>query len=268
MSGHSEKPAKPPLIPSWIVYLIVTGIVLSWLPLALISRSRSMRSTNRPIHLFLDMDIQPKFKAQAMNPAFADHRSERPPIEGTVGRSEGPAIEDDHYFRGYVTDGDGKPIRIGDGLAAANKYFAGFPKQIAGREKDQRSLLLKQGQERFNIYCAVCHGDTGFGDGLIHQRVSRLNDVYLAKNPGGNDLPVNGWIQPANLHAETIRNMPIGQIFNTVSQGSKSMRGYAAQISVEDRWAIVAYVKALQLSQTFPESQLPQDLKEKLLSLK
>jgi mono/diheme cytochrome c family protein len=102
---------------------------------------------------------------------------------------------------------------------------------------------LERGQQRFNIYCSACHGYAGYGDGAVNQRA-----MELVSNVNG---PVNGtqWVAAKSLHDETTRHQPMGQLFNTITHGIRNMAGYGAQISVADRWAIAAYVKALQFSQ-------------------
>jgi len=102
---------------------------------------------------------------------------------------------------------------------------------------------LERGQQRFNIYCSACHGYAGYGDGAVNQRA-----MELVSNVNG---PVNGtqWVAAKSLHDETTRNQPMGQLFNTITHGIRNMAGYGSQISVADRWAIAAYVKALQFSQ-------------------
>jgi len=89
---------------------------------------------------------------------------------------------------------------------------------------------LDRGQERYNIYCSVCHGMTGYGDGIVARR--------------GFNKP-----SPASYHQERLQNAPVGHFFDVMSNGWGAMPSYAAQVSVEDRWRIAAYVRALQLSQ-------------------
>jgi mono/diheme cytochrome c family protein len=181
---------------------------------------RATPSPNRPIHIFWDMDFQPKFKAQAPNPLFADGRAMRPPVQGSVARGE--SYVDTHMFEGVV---DGQ-------------WATALPTSM---KLDQATL--ERGQQRFNIYCSACHGYAGYGDGAVNQRA-----MELVSNVNG---PVNGtqWVAAKSLHDETTRHQPMGQLFNTVTHGIRNMAGYGAQISVADRWAIVAYVKALQFSQ-------------------
>jgi mono/diheme cytochrome c family protein len=277
--NKQEMAANAPtfVIPKAIIYVAVIAVVASWLPLALIARSRAVRSPHLPVHMFLDMDQQPKVKAQAYSKFFADHRGQRPMVVGTVSRRAGESIDDDAFYRGYETDGNGDPVFIkveapaaaptpapaGNAAPAPTavpaaapapaapappslKYFDTFPDRVT-----VDAALLARGRERYNISCAICHGYSGYGDGMIQQRVTMLRTN--AANPGGPPRlaePAPGWNPPRNFHEARIIAMPAGQVFNTISNGFGSMRGYAASITPEDRWAIVAYVRALQASQT------------------
>ncbi len=218
--------------------IIITTIliVLGSVPFALAAMARAVPSSRTRIHIIQDMDNQPKFRAQHANPLFADGRAMRPAVAGTVAR--GQLAADDHYDRGVL-----------DGAWATT-----FPPQVRV-DLD----LLYRGQGRFNIYCAPCHGYAGYGDGMVNQRAMEL--VNRA---------VNGttWVQPKNMHELLIREEPVGQTFNTITNGVRNMAGYAAQISVEDRWAIVAYVKALQRSQTADLNDLPPDQRTDLPVIK
>jgi mono/diheme cytochrome c family protein len=199
-------------------------VIASWVPLVLFARGRVRPSGEPRIQLMQDMGNQPKFREQQTNQLFADGRADRPKVAGTVAR--GSLQEDDHYFRGYALAGGDKP---------QPKFIAGFPQQVKLTES-----FVRRGQERFNIYCSVCHGLDGYGNGPINQRADELQK---------NGTPGMSWVQPANLHDGGVRARPDGHIFNTISVGIRNMPGYAWQIPVEDRWAIVAYVRALQLSQ-------------------
>jgi len=96
--------------------------------------------------------------------------------------------------------------------------------------------LLARGQERFNIYCSPCHDRTGGGRGMVVRR---------------------GYQPPPSLHIERLRDAPVGHFFDVMTNGLGAMPDYASQIDVSDRWAIAAYVKALQLSQNAPVSDVP-----------
>src|SRR5436853_40365 len=148
-------------------------------------------------------------------------RLRRPPF---VFIARGNLQEDDHYSRGYTitTGADGKP---------QPKFFDGFPQR---RQVDRQ--LIERGQQRFNIYCSVCHGLDGYGKGQIEIRSEQLGTPLNAKS----------------LHDDTVRARSDGHIFNTITNGIRNMPSYSAQIPLDDRWAIVAYVRALQLSQNAP----------------
>ena len=207
-------------IPRIIVYVLMIGGCIALIPPLVFARMRATPSPNRPIHIFWDMDFQPKYKAQAPNPLFADGRAMRPPVQGSVARGE--SYVDTHMYEGVV---DGQ-------------WATALP---ASMKLDQATL--ERGQQRFNIYCSACHGYAGYGDGAVNQRA-----MELVSNVNG---PVNGtqWVAAKSLHDETTRNQPMGQLFNTITHGIRNMAGYGSQISVADRWAIAAYVKALQFSQ-------------------
>ena len=211
------------------IAIIITTILIALgsIPFALAAMARAVPSSHTRIHIIQDMDNQPKFRAQHANPLFADGRAMRPLVAGTVAR--GQLAADDHYNRGVVD----------------NDWATTFPPQV------QVNLdLVYRGQDRFNIYCTPCHGYAGYGDGMTNQRAMDLVNLGL-----------NGttWVQPKNMHEQLIREQPVGQTFNTITNGVRNMSGYAAQIPTEDRWAIVAYVKALQRSQTADLNDLPPD---------
>jgi mono/diheme cytochrome c family protein len=103
--------------------------------------------------------------------------------------------------------------------------------------------VLRRGQERFNAYCSVCHGMTGKGDGMVVRR---------------------GFRAPPPLTNDRLMEAPVGHFFDVMTNGFGAMPDYSAQISVEDRWAIVAYIRALQLSQRAPIASLPPEAQQKL----
>ena len=119
---------------------------------------------------------------------------------------------------------------------------------------DIDDAAMERGQTMFNVYCSVCHGVTGIGNGQANQAAMKLGQQT--------------WREPTNLHKDYILTMPAGKVYNTVSNGYKMMPGYKAQISVEDRWRIVLYLRALQFSQNATADDLPPDEVEKLESRK
>ena len=112
----------------------------------------------------------------------------------------------------------------------------GYPFQVT-------AAVMNRGQERFNIYCSPCHGRTGQGDGLVVRR---------------------GYRRPPTYHQDRLRSAPVGHFFDVMTNGFGAMPTYAPQVSVQDRWAIIAYIRALQLSQNGTINDLPPDMRAKL----
>ena len=199
--------------------------LLSLLPFALIARARAQRSDRPRVHLILDMDNQPKFKPQRANSLFADGRAMRPKVAGTVARGE---LElDDHLYRGIEN----------------GQWAETFPLRV-----DER--LLRRGRERFDIFCAPCHGISGYGDGMVSRRADELQE--------------GKWVPPTSLHTDAVRQRPPGHLYNTIVNGIRNMPAYGHQIGLEDRWAIVAYVRALQRSQNARPEDVPEEARRLL----
>jgi len=165
-----------------------------------------------------DMALQPKYwKIYRPSEFFADGQSERPLPEGVVPQEE---LRTDREFY-FGLDLKGNTI---DHLPAT--YPDGTPFPSKGPEMQ---ALLERGQQRFNIYCIVCHGQLGYGDGMVVQR---------------------GFTTPPSYHADKLlHHEPIGHFFYVMSNGYGAMYSYSERINPADRWAIAAYIKALQLSQ-------------------
>jgi mono/diheme cytochrome c family protein len=166
------------------------------------------------------MDQQPKFKAQATNPLFADGRAMRPETPGTVARGAAPV--DDRLYRGL----------IGGNWATENAMPID-------------ELLVKRGRKLFDVYCAQCHGLDGYGRGPVAVRAERLQE--------------GTWIPPLSMHEETVRNREDGHLYNTIANGIRTMPSYGDQIAPADRWAVVAYVRALQRSQATTVEDVPEE---------
>lgn len=158
-----------------------------------------------------DMHDQPRFKPLAKSDFYADLRSARPPVEGTVAR--GQLHEDTYFYTGKVgmSPGDYMPFPVTEDV-------------------------LARGRERFNIYCSPCHSRLGDGNGMIVQR---------------------GFRAPPSYHTERLRKAPLGYFFDVMTNGFGAMPEYASQIPPRDRWAIVAYIRALQLSQNATAADVP-----------
>ncbi|MEO6436015.1 MAG: cytochrome c [Tepidisphaeraceae bacterium] len=215
--------------PFWMIATFLVLVVLSWSPLVVSARRRVSLSESPRLSLVQDMGNQPKYKAQHTSPVFADGRADRPPVIGTVAR--GRLEEDDHYHRGYPRGQKNEKGEV--------PFFTTFPQQVR-----LNHALLNRGRQQFNIYCLPCHGAGGYGDGPVNQRALQLP-------------PPNQWVQAFSLHSDTTKARKDGELFNAITVGIRNMAGYGSQIQVHDRWAIVAYVRALQLSQDAPADVVP-----------
>lgn len=227
--------------PIWLSLLGVAGIVVTWIPIAVALEARTNLAKTEPrIHLIQDMDNQAKFKPQDQNPLFVDDRAQRPHVPGTVARGE--LFLDHEYYDGFdeAAGTDGKVSRT---------FIGGFPQQIQAKLDDptQAAKLLELGQAKFNITCAMCHGRDAMGNGPIHQRAVEVGAA------------LTGWVQPSNLNDDVRRARTNGHLYNTVNNGIRKMGGYGTQLTPDERWAVVAYVRAVQLANGTPASALPKD---------
>jgi len=218
--GRLTRELRLPRPPWWMVVGLIIVVIATWIPLYFIFQKRSSYSSLPKIHYIQDMDLQPGFRAQQPSTLFADGRATRKPVPGTVAR--GHLREDDHYFRGYHD--------VQTGSTQTIEFFASIPENIPSDES-----VVSRGRERYAIYCAVCHDENGTGNGTVHQHALALKDTK--------------WVPPTNLLTQEIRDRPEGQIFQALSDGVRNMPGYKTQINVDDRWAIVVYVKNLQATQ-------------------
>jgi len=205
---------------------------------------RGCKTKRPPIEIFPDMVRQPKVKAQVPSGFFADGRGSREPVAGTVpvGYSEPvkPTTASSAYTasngsNGAVMSGpyevvifSGKECYADTGKNGTN-WGNGFPFNAT-------MATLERGRERYQIQCAVCHGETGAGNGIATK--------YAL-------------VGVANLHQQRLREMTDGEIYNTIANGKNTMLGYGSVIQVPDRWAIVAYVRALQRSQNATINDVP-----------
>lgn len=252
LDPHADASLPKILAPAALLLLVI-GLI----PLVLIARMRAMPSDVRRIELVRDMDFQPKLKTQRFSTMFADGRGMRPIIPGTLAR--GDLRDDPALFEGLIPEQaddvdremlkpnakneDGTTVKLDD-----FPWITEFPIPV-----DEATMA--RGMERYNIYCSVCHGKTGKGDGLVTLRAMELQRA---------DPSIGTWINPISLAAEPIRKQPIGQLFNSVSLGVRKMAGYGSQIPVEDRWAIILYVRALQRAGSGTMDEVPEDLRPQL----
>ena len=213
-------------MPRWLTAIVVILVALSWIPVALALRARVVKKTEPRIHIIPDMDNQPKVKAQSRFMLFADRRGMRPPVAGTVAR--GSLIGDSSLEFGRTAD---------------DVWVEAIPVEMS-------MSVLERGRKRYDIFCSPCHGLSGYGDGMVARRADQLQE--------------GTWTPPTSFHTELIRERPAGHIYNTISNGIRNMPAYGSQIPVDDRWAIVAYVRALQRSQNATIDDVPADLQAQL----
>jgi mono/diheme cytochrome c family protein len=167
----------------------------------------------------LDMQDQPKYRPQRPSDFFADGRSERQPVEGSIARG---ALNEDTAFY--------------EGKDAAGKDIEAFPIAV------DKPVILR-GQQRYDIYCAPCHGRIGNGLGMIVRR---------------------GFKQPPSYHIDRLRDAPVGHYYDVISNGYGAMLNYASQVQPRDRWAIVAYIRALQYSENANINDLPAEARSRV----
>jgi mono/diheme cytochrome c family protein len=192
------------------VFCAGAGAALLLVPFLALALRWTSYSETPPVRFFDEMAAPPKYRAQSEGPFFADRRASQPDPPGAVARGELEAA--DAFFRGR----------------AGEQYVTEFPLPVT-------AALMKRGQERYQIFCASCHGLAGAGDGMTAQRAEALHE--------------GTWVRPATLYGEPVRKLPVGQLFETVTSGVRKMPAHGALIPAEDRWAIVLYVRALQRSQ-------------------
>ncbi len=177
---------------------------------------RGQTSRETPIVGIRNMYDQPRYDLQSESDFFPDHRTMRPLVEGVVAQETetDPAIA-----TGRLEDESG--------------YVLEIPKEVVQRMGGMESLAAR-GRARFNIYCAPCHDSTGNGNGAVKRHAQAVGATAFA---------------PVSFHQDRLRHEPDGQLFATITNGKSNMPPYGMQIPVNDRWAIVAYVRALQVAQ-------------------
>ncbi len=192
-----------------------------------------------------DMQDQPKMKPYRSSTFFRDGLSSRPPVEGTIPR--GFLRADKEFFTGKKTTGSaaGQVASAATGAAQipagpqpsqspggptrpAASQAAAYPDDVETFPISIDKGVLERGRERYEIFCSVCHGVTGFGDGIVVRR---------------------GFRRAASFHEDRLRQAPAGHFFDAITNGWGAMPSYATQVPVQDRWAIIGYIRALQLSQ-------------------
>ena len=188
---------------------------------------RGLRSTRPPIEVFPDMDRQAKYKPQAGSKFFADGRADRPLPAGTVPFGRDARQADPAYLRADDFRYEGK---LADG-----SFGRGFPAQIEVNRE-----LIERGQGRYQIYCAPCHGALGDGNGITKSY---------------------GMLTTPTYHDDRLRGMAEGEIYNIIAHGKNTMMAYADKLTPDDRWAVVAYVRALQRAAHGTINDVPPELR-------
>jgi mono/diheme cytochrome c family protein len=277
---EDDSPTKvpKPFFAAWTMIIVVSVVAL-----LIVLKMRITNSGSPRFHVFYDMDFSPAKDAQQHSTLFADGRAMRPDVPGTVARGDVGADLDfltginmealarvdglraERLVRGYLSplqqDADPKADEPAAEPAAAGE--AAKPPSVMDTTPWLRenplpltTELVETGQKYFGIYCSVCHGMNGGGNGLVNRRARKI----LAAT----------WIPPSSLHQDILYTdkYPDGKLFNTISNGIRKMPGYAAQIKARDRWAIVAYVRALQQSQNASIDLVPADQRERVAKQK
>lgn len=189
-----------------------------------------------PIEIFPDMVRQAKVKAQAPSDFYADGRGARSHVDGTVPVGYSAPESATQASEGVATMGSPYSVVVFSGkqdYADTGKIGTNWGN---GLPFTATLATLERGRERYQIQCAVCHGATGAGNGIATKY---------------------GLVGVASLHQQRLRDMTDGEIYNTIVNGKNTMLGYGAGIQVPDRWAIVAYIRALQLSQNATINDVP-----------
>ena len=187
---------------------------------------RGSYTKNTPIEIFPDMDRQPKLRPQAPNNFFPDGLSSRLPVEGTVAHASAVQVGAEKVF-GHQTH----PFNTGK-IAGKTNFVEIMPAPVTAQ-------FLERGQQRYNIYCSPCHSSVGDGKGVTSKY---------------------GMTATASLHDPRIVKMPDGEIFNTITMGKNTMMPYADKLEPSDRWAVIAYVRALQRARLATKDEVPADI--------
>jgi hypothetical protein len=195
---------------------------------------RGQVSEDTPLLPERNMYDTERYNPESYSQFFPDHRTMRTPVEGTVARDR---YEDDpEVASGLLPD--------------KSSYVMTVPPVVLSRGGGIEKVLAR-GQERFTIYCTPCHGQTGDGKGMVVCKRDKVTDPCESR----------GFAPLPSYEDPRIRHMPDGQMFATITHGVRTMPAYGPQIPVTDRWAIVSYVRALEMSQ-MAESSPPTEPKK------
>jgi mono/diheme cytochrome c family protein len=196
-----------------------------------IAGKRGTLTRNRPIQIFPDMKQQLKLRPQTPNGFFANSLSSQLPVAGTIPQAKPVVIGGKEYFP-Y----EDAPVFTGR-VAGTTNFIENSPMPMTAQ-------LLERGRRQFTIYCSPCHGQEADGNGIT-KKIGAMAVV-------------------ANLHDKRIVEMPDGELFNIITYGKNLMGAYGPNVVVEDRWAIIAYLRAVQLSWLGTIDDVPPELRDKL----
>ena len=250
-------------IPRVLKLTAVVACSLALIPPLLVAKARVTPSDKPRIHNFFDMDFQPKFKSQTTSSLFADGRAARPRVQGTIPRGS-QLVEDQRFVYGIEPDGSDDraeaaaasqstievAIQTKSETNTELQEASELPNYVDRVPMEVNEALLREGRTQFNIHCAVCHGKAGYGNGLASQRALELEQ--------------GTWVPPTSLHSPHLFDQPDGQLFNSITNGVRKMPAYGHQIAPRERWAIVAYIRALQRSQQATIDDVPEDYRPTL----
>jgi prepilin-type processing-associated H-X9-DG protein len=223
----------------FLAYLLLAVTIVG------IAGFRGDKFTHTPLEFIDDMDHQAKVKAQSSNYFFADGHGARLPVVGTV--AMGASIPNKLAAEGY-RDPDGFSAGHGSDYYNTGKmengtfWGDGFPDGLTINE-----AFLRRGQQVYNIHCAVCHGKSGNGKGVLALRQDTPNAAYGIAN-------IANFLDPVFTDKTNAAYKPAGSIFNTITYGQGLMGRYGDKINVPDRWATIAYIRSMALSRNAPLS--------------
>ena len=221
----------------FVIFLLCTIAVIA------VFGFRGQKSTQPPSEVFPDMVRQPKVRAQAPLDFFADGRGPRLPVAGTVPIG---------YEMPKPDTPENEAAAVGPWSHPHTSFSVGTDYYNTGKMGDYWGTgipldvtrdLMERGQQRFNITCAMCHGAAALGNGIVKQ---------------------HGLATVVSLQDERIRKMADGEIFNTITNGKNTMMAYGPNIIVPDRWAIIAYLRALQRGQNATIGDVPEEHRAEL----
>jgi mono/diheme cytochrome c family protein len=191
---------------------------------------RGSVSTRPPLEVFPDMDHQAKYKPQAESKFFVDGRADRPLPAGVVAYGRSDDATDAKFLK--------QDVALFQGKDSKGAPLAGFPSTVTVDAK-----FLERGRDRFTVYCAPCHGALGDGNGITKQ-------YGMGATP--------------SFHDDRLRKLAEGEIFNVITQGKGNMLSYADKLPADDRWAVIAYVRALQRAAHTTTADVPAAHKSEL----